>query len=513
MACSAGFVDNQGNAIPLPAELWEPLNPGVRTFILFQQEQIRLQQEQIRLQQEQIRLQQEQIRLLQDENQMLVARITILEEQLKLNSNNSSKPPSTDPPGTMKNRSKPSGKPRGGQKGRKGHHRELVPTEKADHLVEHRPDKCAGCGHSLAGVDALTSQEPVRHQVWDLPPVRAEVTEHQLHRCSCPGCGLVTLAQLPPEVPKGAFGPGLAALTGLLLGRYRLSRRQCESLLADGFGVTISLGGLASLEALVSQSLEAAAKAVQAAIWAAPVANVDDTGWKENDSRAVLWNINTPSLAFFMISARKDHETAKNLLGSFDGILGSDRAATYSFHPLDKQATCWAHLDRHFQRMEDRGGKSAATGTWGKAEVDRFFNLWHRFKRDEITRTQLQLEVIPIQARMGRLLRRGARCDHTKTEKTCRNLLKVFSSLWTCVHREGVEPTNNTSEQALRHPVQWRRTSFGTRSDEGSRFVERVLTITETCRRQGRDLLDFLTRSVKAQLQGILGPSLLNAPG
>lgn len=311
-------------------------------------------------------------------------------------------------------------------------------------------------------------------------------------------------------------------MVGVLLGGYRLSRRQCETLLADAFGVTISLGGLAGLEALLSESVSAAVEEVQATIQQAPVVNVDDTGWKEENKRAVLWNMNTPDLAFFMISARKDHETARSLLGDFDGILGADRATTYSFHPLEKQATCWAHLDRHFQRMEDRGDESAAIGKWGKAEVDRFFEQWHRFKNGEISREQLQAEVVPIRARMARLLKRGSTCSEpragntpqclVKTENTCQNILKVFSSLWTCIYHEGVEPTNNSAERALRHPVQWRRTSFGTRSPEGSRFVERMLTATETCRRQGRNLLSFLAESVKAQLLGIAGPSLVPCP-
>lgn len=163
--------------------------------------------------------------------------------------------------------------------------------------------------------------------------------------------------------------------------------------------------------------------------------------------------------------------------------------------------------------MEDRGGDSAEIGTWGKAEVDRFFQHWHEFKDGKITRLQLQIQVVPIRARMARLLKRGTSCEHSKTANTCGNILEKFPALWTCIYREGVEPTNNSSERALRHPVQWRRTSFGTKSQKGSRFVERVLTVVESCRRQGRNALDFLCKAVAARIVGSPRPSLLPRPG
>ena len=412
------------------------------------------------------------------------------------------------------------GKPKGGQQGHKGFHRASVPTEMVDHLFKHYPSKCSNCSKEL-GADALSKSEPVRHQVWEIPPVKAEVTEHQLFRACCPDCGKVSLAELPAGGSTGAFGPRLAAMASLLVGQYRMSRRQCESLLRDGFGVAVSLGSIKALEGLISESLSGPVQEIHAALQQAPVVNADDTGWKEANVNAVLWNANTPDIAIFRITRKKDHESARGLLGeNFDGILGVDRATTYSFQGVKKTQSCWAHLDRHFQRMEDRGGESGPIGKWGKAEVDRFFEAWHGFKDGKFSRPELQLAIIPIRARIARLLARGSQCGesgtdktvHAKTAKTCVNILKILPAFWTCCFYEGVEPTNNSSEQALRHPVLWRMTSYGTQSEAGSRFVERMLSTVETCRRQGRNVLDFLTKSVSALIQGLPAPSLLPTP-
>ena len=171
--------------------------------------------------------------------------------------------------------------------------------------------------------------------------------------------------------------------------------------------------------------------------------------------------------------------------------------------------------------MEDRGGKSAAIGQAGKAEVDRFFKLWREFQEKKLSRPVLQSAVGSVRVSLAQLLGRGIQCSesgktksvHSKTAKTCANILELLPAFFTCCFHEGVDPTNNTSERALRHPVQWRKTSFGTQSADGSRFVERILTAAETCRRQGRNMLEFLTAAVTALRHGLAAPSLLPRTG
>ncbi len=170
-----------GQAIPLAQEVWEATPLQSREFIVSLMGQVATLTQQVLT---------------------LQKRLEAMEELTRTNSTNSSKPPSADPPGTLRNRKETSGKSRGGQPGHKGYHREMLPTEKADHVRHHYPPKCAKCSRDLTSVDAVNDSEPVRHQVWEIPPVKAEVTEHQRHRCCCPDCGTVSLAELPPGILK-----------------------------------------------------------------------------------------------------------------------------------------------------------------------------------------------------------------------------------------------------------------------------------------------------------------------
>lgn len=474
-----GFTDAEGNAIPLPPAAWETVPPSAQALIM----------------------------ALLEENAALRVRVEALEERLRTNSTNSSKPPSSDPPGTVRNKNRRSRRRRGGQKGHHGHFRALVPVEDVDHFEDHFPEQCERCRTQLG---REPDPEPIRHQVTEVPPVRPEITEHRLHRVECPQCLHVTTGELRNGVPTGAFGPRLMAVTSLLTGRYRMSRRDAEGFLDNVLSVRCSLGGVKRVEEVVSRALAPAVQEVGAAIQQAPVVGMDESTWKERNKRAYMWNANTDALAYYVIAPHRDQATAQKILGEgFDGILGTDRFAGYNFHPDEKRQACLGHIDRDFKKIEERGGASERIGAWAGTELDRVFKVWHRFKDGEIDRAQMQDDMAPIRARLARCLHNGSQCGHSKTEKTCANLLKHFSSLWVFVRVEGVEPTNNASERAIRPGVRWRRVGFGTQSKSGSRYVERMLTTVETCRRQGRNLLEHLTSSIKAMLAVAPHPSLL----
>ena len=168
-----------------------------------------------------------------------------------------------------------------------------------------------------------------------------------------------------------------------------------------------------------------------------------------------------------------------------------------------------AHLQRDFQALVDRGGEAQPIGRWGLAEIARLFALWHRFRAGDFDRQELRRRLVPLQARMGRLLRRGQESPDRKVAALCRELRKWWPALWTFARVDGVEPTNNVSERVLRPAVLWRKGSFGTDSEAGGRFVERLLTVAATCRQQGRPLLAFLVAAGEAALQGTGAPSLL----
>jgi transposase len=169
------------------------------------------------------------------------------------------------------------------------------------------------------------------------------------------------------------------------------------------------------------------------------------------------------------------------------------------------------HLKRDFQALVDRGGEAEPVGRWGLAEIERLFGLWHCFRAGDFDRHDLQQRLIPLQARLGRLLRRGQKSPDRKAAGVCRKLRKWWPALWTFAWVEGVDPTNNVAERALRPAVLWRKGSFGGNSEAGSRFAERLLTVVASCRQQGRPLLAFLVAAGEAARLGTAPPSLLPA--
>ena len=476
MGASQEHTDRHGNRIPLPLEVWESLHPSAKAHILVQQEQIAALQAQVAA--------------LGAHAAALGAHAAALEvEETK------GKP----------RRQKVTDRRRGGQEGHRGHHRSLLPAEQVTHVVDHFPPVC-GCGKAL---EAVPDPNPIRRQVLEMPPIQVEVTEHRCHRVLCPACSEVTTAELPADVPFGILGPRLLALVALLTGRFRMSRRDVEDYFRNVLGAPISLGCVKASEEVVSQSLAAPVEEATGAVQAAPAGNMDETGWRQENEKAALWIFNTPEIAVYRITAAKDGETFQEMLGNFQGILGSDRATIYSSYPMERRQVCLAHVDRDFEKMIARGGDSKKVGRLGQAELDRAFALWHLHKEGTISRRGLRRRMASVQARMARVLDRGTECGHLKTQRTCANLRASLRAMFTFVRVEGVEPTNNSSERGLRPGVRWRRTSFGTQSEGGSRFVERMLTAAETCRRQGRNLLDFLAGAVQAFIAGKPAPTLL----
>lgn len=465
--------DEYGNPIPVPVEVWVTFPPAAQAVIL-----------------------------------LLMARIDALEEQLRANSTNSSKPPSTDPPGTPKRRTGSSGRRPGGQPGHKGHSRSLLPAEKVTTQVDCYPDQCRKCG---AALPQLESGEPVREQVVELPPIEPLVTEYRRHKVMCPCCATVSTGERPAGAPHGAFGPRLMALASMLTGRYRMSRRDVEDMFRNAFDVSISLGCVSANEARVSEALAGAAAQAHEALQQGETANIDDTTFFEKNHHAAMWGLCNPGFAAYFVTPRKDAATARAVLGSFDGILMSDRAANYAFYDPSKHQKCLAHLDRTFLKIYQRRGLSRLIGRAALKQLDLAWKAWHEFKSGAIDVDGLLARNAPVEKELESVLERGTRCGHSKTEATCANILKVYPSLWLYTFLEGVEPTNNSAERVLRPGVRWRRVSFGSQSPRGSQFVARTLTVIETCRRQGRHLLEVLTSCVSNSMLGLPAPSL--APG
>ncbi len=435
----------------------------------------------------------------------LEQRIADLEERLNTNSTNSSRPPSSDPP-SVKRRppTPPSGKRRGGQPGHRHHPRALVPPEQVRRVIECRPGHCRWCGHDLHGEDP----QPLRHQVAAVPPIEPVVDEYRLHRLRCPRCRTVTCGTLPPGVPTGAFGPRLRAILSVLAGAYRLGKRPIRQLASDLLGLSISTGMICRSERQTTEVLGPPVKELRQHVRDAASAHIDETSWKENRVKAWLWVVVTQSVTVFAIATSRGADVARDLLGTDRRkVVISDRLKSYAW--IKRHQYCWAHLNRDFQAMVDRGGESAEVGRCLLGHSERLFDWWHRVRDGTMARATLRTNVAVMRFSFREDLRRGVACGCAKTAATCRELLAGETHLWTFVRVEGVEPTNNDAERALRHGVIYRKLSGGTASAAGSRFVERMLTVVATCRQQDINVLNYLTRCHQAHLDGQPTPSLL----
>jgi transposase len=441
----------------------------------------------------------------------LETRIAGLEARLNQNSTNSSKPPSSDPPTVKLKRRPPApppGRKRGGQPGHKRHIRALVPPEQLRETFEVKPTHCGGCGASLQGEDPV----PVRHQVAESPPVRPDVDEYRLHRLTCSHCGTATRAGLPAGVPTGPLGPRLRAILAMLAGSYRLGKRPIQQLASDLFGLDVSLGMISKLERRAAETLEPVVAELAAAVVAAPSAHIDETPWPEATERMWLWVGQTDEATVFRIADNRGADVARSILGTDPKkVVISDRLASYDW--IELRQYCWSHLRRDFQAMIDRHDEGSAIGSELLGASNRLFHWWHKVREGAMAWSTFLGYARPIRWAVRQALGCGGACPSAKTAATCRELLAGEAHLWTFLRVRGIEPTNNAAERALRHAVLWRKTSGGTASAWGSRFVERVLSVAATCRQWGRNVLDYLTDCFQAQQSGQRIPSLLPQPG
>jgi transposase len=455
----------------------------------------------------------EENRQLREENRQLREENRQLKERLNLNSSNSSKPPSSDAPGTPRQAKKPTGRRAGGQPGHKKHERALLPAEAVQHVVELVPKQCKGCRRRLVGRDA----KPRRHQVVEVPPLSAVVTEYRSHALECSACGMVTREEVPAHA-RSVFGERLGALASLLVGKYRLSKRLVKEALSDMLGVELSVGSVSKLEGEMAQALAPAVEEARAYVQSAEVAHADETGWVEGreggrGKRAWLWMVASALVVVFHIAKSRGGQVARALLGEdFAGFLVSDRWSGYAWYDAGLRQLCWAHLTRDFQGFIDRGGKGGRLGKKLMRQRNRFFKWYQRVRDGTLTREDFEQRMPQVEREVGRLLRRAAVRAEKKTAGMAREILQWEKCLWTFVDVPGLEPTNNFGERCLRHAVMYRKTSFGTQSPEGSRFVERLLTAVTTLKLQQRGALAFLTETLHAHRRGLSTPSLLPSP-
>jgi len=448
------------------------------------------------------------IKQLEEENAALKKRIEELERLLGMNSKNSSKPPSSDPPGVSIVQMKPRRKKRGAKKGHQPYLRELLPPEKVTYRIELDPEVCP-CG----GTDfEKTSEEPLRHQIVDIPPIEPEVIEYIQHIYRCKNCGELIYQPLPDEIKRKHFGPGILALVAVLTGMLNTSKRKALAMINEVFLVPMSLGGLSNCEAQLADALEHPYNETIEHIRKQDVAHADETGWRRgNRQKGWLWALCYAGAAAFMVHARRGQQAASKLLGKFSGALVSDRWSGYNVFGGIRQI-CWAHLKRDFAAISETKGAIGKTGQELYGLAKKILKLRKRVRDGTLQWRTFQNRMPPLMRRVEQLLEEGA-SSKCKLSGQCRRILKHRKHLWTFVYDQSVDPTNNIAERIVRQGVLWRKSSFGTQSERGARYVERILTVCATCRLQGRSVIEYLRDACRCHLDGNPAPSLIKTPG
>ena len=426
-----------------------------------------------------------------------------LNQRLNQDSTNSNKAPSTDSPEAKAkrkaeekvSRTKHGTRKQGAQLGHKAVIRPLLPLSKGDVVVDCKPKICSNCGETLVG---QTDPAPYRQQQYDVEIIRC-ITEYRKHKIVCPCCGETTEGKLPKEANESAYSPKVAAFVVTLTGLFQMSRRMAKVFIEDVMGVPISVGSVSRLEMEMTKAAKPIMEEIEMTAQSAEHGNADETGFGiKNGQQGWLWVLVTSQAVLFRLFLGRGQEWASKLLGHFVGILTSDRWSGYNQYPKEKRQLCWAHLIRDFKAMCESGVPGGeAIGTALRKEARAMFRLWHRFKKwkmnqekqgIKVSMTVLESQMQATRDRIRVLLEEGAKRGVPK----CVTILKVEPLLWTFTKEKGIEPTNNAAEQSIRPAVLWKKRSFGVESERGGQYVEAMLSIWTTSRRNGVNPIVFL---------------------
>lgn len=435
-----------------------------------------------------IRILRHEVALLKVENIKLREENAKLQEQLKLNSKNSSKPPSTDQAG-----SNDVPKKKGGAKpGHPGHFRPLFSEAQVDKFVHLRAENCPSCGNTVQP----SGDAPSIHQQVEIAPKPYVVTQYNRETFYCPCCRKYGAASLPTSVGPSAFGTRLSAFMGYLAGACRLSRRMGLGVLKEGFGLHAAVGTQSNVENRITEALKPSYEEIEERVRQSDeTKHIDETGWKRWGKREFVWIMATASAAMYKIQEGRGAECRDALLGSTDTkrvACVTDRLSIYRFQ--GPHQFCLAHLKRDIKRFAERAG---VDGEWGQVMLEylkTIFDLWRDYREKRRTRRSFRRKSRRYRDEFEYgLLLAGAKGRYSPSLKRfARVLLRRAKNLWVFATRDGVEPTNNQAERDLRGIVITRRISYGSKSERGNHFVERINSVVTTLKRQGKKCLDYL---------------------
>ena len=352
--------------------------------------------------------------------------------------------------------------------------------------------------------------------MYEIPPIKPEVSEYRQHTLRCDRCGKTTRGRLPAGVSTSQNGPRLTALAAGLMGMFRQSKRRTALFFTEVLDVPCSTGMVVKMQQRASNSLASCYDELIAAVPHEPVVHLDETPAREENRRSWLWVAGAALFTVFVIRGSRAASVVSELLGdAFAGTIITDRFSSYS--RVERRQVCWSHLLRDFRSLIDSGGAAESIGRRLLDIGHEVFHHWHRARDGTIRRETFRVHMRRLQHDLWEVLEDGQLCADSRAAGVCRDLFVRFDQLWVFAECPPalfgrIEPTNNSAERALRHAVIWRKLSHGTQSESGSRFVERLLTVVESCRQQNRSVLEFLTDSLLASSAGTKPPTLLADP-
>jgi len=414
---------------------------------------------------------------------LLEKRTEKLEVQTKKNSQNSSKPPSSDSPfNKSKKKTKKSKRKRGGQKGHKGYQQQMLEPTDAKIIL---PSIC-DCGRLVIDSDSI--KPFYTHQHIELPEIKVDVSHYILNQGKCKCCGKTVKAKVPAEFSSG-YGPRLSAVIAELSGSYGASRETVQNFCHSVLGFPISTGGIQRVIDRTSEAIEPIYNEIGDQARKAKVNGVDETSWFQSGKLQWLWTMANNVVAFFMIHPNRSKEAFLQLIDDWKGILISDDYGVY-VNWVNKRQRCLAHFIRKAKGLAERENESIKA--FGENILKELRLLCHWAKKPP---DQKQWADFYSRFLLLLMLHEGA---DNGAGQLARSIGKELESLWVFLDENGVEPTNNRSERALRFAVLWRKRSNGTQSDKGNRWVERILSLKQTCRMRALPVFPILVNAIGA---------------
>ena len=415
--------------------------------------------------------------------------IESLKEKLNKNSNNSSKPPSTDQKKNTEDN------PRKNRKSRKGINRPFFSKEQIDKSIECTLEKCPNCGsHSIEELSIFDILQQI-----ELPEVKAIITEYIQKKYYCSSCKNLAYANLPEGIPNSSFGPRLMGLLSTLTGVFHLAKREAIQLIKDIYNIDIGLGSISNIEERVTAALDPYYQKIHEFVLENFLTkHFDETTWRNSGKRHYVWIATCEMAAFYKIDRYRNTLAFQKLIKNknlSDKNYVTDRYSIYN-NIGPKHQYCLAHLIRNFRSFSQRDGPDKEVGESLEKLLAKSCSNHNKYSKEKITLTQRNRRLGHARKNIENWLYHGFANGSDKLSNLCEKLIDNFENLWIFKKIQGVDPTNNLAERDLRKLVIWRKKSYGTRSDRGKRFVERIATISQTLRKQEKNVLHFIQQAV-----------------